>query len=231
MVFQVYSSKTHATIAAMTSKTSRSPMQLVSFLQIVLVSLSIATAATIVGTASHIYHTFVSQQTTNPWWLPLWPGQFDTSSLKASIGTAAGIVLLNVVFLILTVVGKTKFSGLSKLSIFAAIGVSVSSILLAISSIVFTNQLNQHLSTTNTIKTWVCKWSNTTSAQDVPAEMSNTHFETLCRQSDYDFYGNIAVLSLQTLLFGTAVAQFMMSKKETKDVDSQHSGEKSSFSL
>jgi hypothetical protein len=49
---------------------------------------------------------------------------------------------------------------------------------------------------------------------------------------DFDFYGNIAVLSLQTLLFATAVGQFIMGKKQThSEAHSQHSAEKSSFSI
>jgi len=232
MVFQVYSHKSQATLAAMSLRTHRqNPMQLLSFIQIVLVGLSIATATSVLGTAANIYHTYISQQSSNPWWLPLWGGHFSTASLKASIGTAAGVVLLNVVFLTLTLVAKSKFSGFSKVSIFAAIGVSVSSILLAVSSIVLSNQLDHHLSTGDTIKSWACKWSSTASTQNVSSDLSNNDFESLCRQSDYDFYGNVAVLALQTLLFATAVGQFALGKKTTGDVDSQHRPEKSSFDL
>jgi hypothetical protein len=111
MVFQVYSHKSHATIAAMSLKTGNSPTKFLSVLQILLVCLSIVTAAAVLGTAANIYHVFTSQQASgiNPWWLPLWVSHFNTSGLKASIGTAGGVVLINLIFLASIVVGKVAF--------------------------------------------------------------------------------------------------------------------------
>jgi hypothetical protein len=112
MVFQVYSSKSSATIAAMSLKTGTSPIKLLGTIQTLLVVLSIATAATILGTAANLYRTYTTQQAAfNPWWLPLWGAHFDTKGVKANIGTAAGIVLLNLVFLIMMVVAKVSFQG------------------------------------------------------------------------------------------------------------------------
>jgi hypothetical protein len=118
MVFRVYTHKSQATIAAMGLKVHGSPLKMLSILQILLVCLSLATATTIVGTAANIYHTYASQHASNPWWLPLWGAHFNTLSLKASIGTATGVVFLNLIFLVLALVAKVPehFIGRSELT-------------------------------------------------------------------------------------------------------------------
>lgn len=66
-------------------------------------------AAAIVGTAIHSYHTFrVQRGANNPWWLPLWPQHFDTTGTKTLIGAGSGIILLNLVYIIVSVIPKVE---------------------------------------------------------------------------------------------------------------------------
>ena len=108
MVFQTYLNKSAAKRAAMgVPKLRLGSTGVIRGLQLGLVLLSLFIAATIVGTAAHVYHVYKAQQSSyNPWWLPLWAGHFDTSGLKTTIGTASGVLFLNLVFVILSLVPR-----------------------------------------------------------------------------------------------------------------------------
>lgn len=64
---------------------------------LVLAIISITLGLAIVGCAGQTLRVFNSQQATNTWFLPVWPNHFDTSELRALIGTSAAIVVLNAV--------------------------------------------------------------------------------------------------------------------------------------
>lgn len=51
----------------------------------------------IIGTGGSGLNIFNNQQSTNAWLLPIWPAHFDMRELKALIGTAAAICVLNAV--------------------------------------------------------------------------------------------------------------------------------------
>ena len=91
--------------------------------QLVLVGLTLCLSIAIIGTAAHTLHVFNSQQSTNPWWLPLWPQHFDTHSTSALIGSAASVVMLNAIFLIFTLVPRVCFSTLLTCNILLTISV------------------------------------------------------------------------------------------------------------
>lgn len=66
-------------------------------------------AAAIVGTAIHSYRTFVIQTSAmNPWWLPLWPGHFNSTGTKALIGAGSAILLLNFIFIVFSIIPKVR---------------------------------------------------------------------------------------------------------------------------
>jgi hypothetical protein len=110
MVFHTYLNKVSASRAAMGVPKFRSGSTgVIRGLQLSLVVFSTFTAATIVGTAAHVYHTYKSQQASyNPWWLPIWAGHFDTSGLKTTIGTASGVLLLNLIFIVVFFVPRVS---------------------------------------------------------------------------------------------------------------------------
>lgn len=60
--------------------------------------LSLATLAC----AATTLNRFNSQQTTNPWLLPVWRDHFDLRGLKLVVGTSAAIVIFDVVAIVAT---------------------------------------------------------------------------------------------------------------------------------
>jgi hypothetical protein len=112
MVFQVYRNrKTASNMAVGKSKFGSAPGKSIRILQLALTFLTTALAVSVVGTAGHVFHTYKAQLSAkNVWWLPLWPGHFDTTGTKVAIGTGAGIVLLNVVFIVVTFLPRVSFA-------------------------------------------------------------------------------------------------------------------------
>lgn len=83
---------------------NRQPLRLLS---LGLAFLSICFSLAIMGTAGHAFSTYRMQTAANnPWWLPLWPGHFDVGGTKALIGAAAGVLILNGVFLAVCLLPK-----------------------------------------------------------------------------------------------------------------------------
>jgi hypothetical protein len=92
---------------AMGRSTTGTVGKLVRVIQLGLTILTAMLAVTVVGTSSHVFHTYKSQvAANNMWWLPLWPGHFETTGTKAAIGTGAGIVLLNAIFIVVALLPK-----------------------------------------------------------------------------------------------------------------------------
>ena len=86
----------------------------VRILQILLATISLALSIAVVATAAHTYHLFHSQRgANNSWWLPLWPGHFDTTGTKAYIGTASAVAFLSLVFLAAGVIPAVRAGGIS----------------------------------------------------------------------------------------------------------------------
>jgi hypothetical protein len=102
MVFQVYRNRNDASAMAMGhSRSMAAPGKLIRITQIILTVLTAVLGLTIVGTAGHVFHTYKSQvAANNMWWLPLWPGHFETTGTKAAIGTGTGIVFLSAIFIV-----------------------------------------------------------------------------------------------------------------------------------
>jgi hypothetical protein len=108
MVFQTYLNKASAMKAATGVPRLRlGSGGVIRGLQLLVVLFSLFIAATIVGTAAHVYHVYKAQQSSyNPWWLPVWAGHFNTNGLKTTIGTATGVLFLNLIFVILSFVPR-----------------------------------------------------------------------------------------------------------------------------
>jgi hypothetical protein len=70
--------------------------------QLAIIGLSAAMSVAILGTAAHTLDVFNKQQSSNPWWLPLWPQHFDTHGTKALVGSSTTTFILCAVLLVLT---------------------------------------------------------------------------------------------------------------------------------
>lgn len=68
--------------------------------QTVLTALVVIFSITILGTSAHTLDVFNKQQTSNPWWLPMWPQHFDTHGTKALVASSVIALVLSSTFLI-----------------------------------------------------------------------------------------------------------------------------------
>jgi len=172
--------------------------------QIVLAVISVALSAAILGTAADALRVYKSQtKQMNPWWLPLWPSHFDTSGTSATIGTAATVLVLNLIFAVVSLFPKLHLVQSPKLSAMFTMLVSVPSFLLALFDIIFAHVLNTHTSGStqrDTIQTWTCRFKNVKPEADSLAldhNMSNALFGRLCEESRFAFYALIPLILIQ----------------------------------
>jgi type IV secretory pathway TraG/TraD family ATPase VirD4 len=70
--------------------------------QTALTGLVIVFSLAVLGTSAHTLDVFNKQQTSNPWWLPLWPQHFDVHGTKALIASSVIALTLSSAFLIAT---------------------------------------------------------------------------------------------------------------------------------
>jgi len=219
MVFQVYRNrKTASNMAMGKSKFGRAPGKSTRVLQFALTFLTTALAVSVVGTAGHVFHTYKSQSSAkNVWWLPLWPHHFDTKGTKVAIGTGAGIVLLNIAFVVVAFLPKLNLAGRPKLSAITVLGIGAGSILLAIASIVVSTLLDTRTSTQDTIRTWTCQFRSNRATTPVSSDMTNGSFENLCTESLYYSYAMVAILVLQAVFLVTAVPQWITNRSIRPD--------------
>jgi len=224
MVFQTYLNKSAATRAATgISKSKMVSTSLIRGFQLLLVVLSTLTAVAIVATGGHVYHLYKTQQANyNPWWLPVWAGHFDTTGVKTTIGTAAGVLLLNLVFMAMSFI--PRFKAVPKAGAFAAGGISLPCILLAIAALVVSTEIN-HRQNADTIQTWACRWKGTPGGNDTPNYLSDGDFESICTGSEFAYWGMIAVLSLQATLFASSLAQWFSGKSNEQSIPNEKASE------
>src|SRR5689334_12355144 len=74
--------------------------------QTVITGLVVAMSIAILGTAAHTLAVFNKEQSSNPWWLPLWADHFDVHGTKALIASAVVTLVFSGVFLVLSLVPK-----------------------------------------------------------------------------------------------------------------------------
>jgi ABC-type uncharacterized transport system YnjBCD permease subunit len=76
--------------------------------QTILTALVIVFSIAILGTSAHTLDVFNKQQTSNPWWLPMWPQHFDVHGTKALIASSVMALVLCSTFLIATVLPSVR---------------------------------------------------------------------------------------------------------------------------
>jgi hypothetical protein len=72
--------------------------------QAVLIGLCAIMSVCILGTSAHTLAVFNQQQTSNPWWLPLWPQHFEVHGTKGLLGSSTTIFVLCSIFLVFALV-------------------------------------------------------------------------------------------------------------------------------
>jgi hypothetical protein len=75
-----------------------------------------------------------------------------------------------------------KFKAVPKVDAFAAGGISIPCILLAVAALVVSTEMN-HRQQADTPQTWACKWKGLAGPKDTPSNSSNGNFGSLCSES------------------------------------------------
>jgi len=177
----------------------RSPLGWLLSAQLVLSILSFMTACAVLGTSAHAFSAYKhGTSSNNPWWLPLWPEHFYTKNTQALIGAAAGVVLLNLVFIVMSSIPRVRKSALylrtrtksvkvdiASKPLFGAIttvGIALPAFLLALFGIIFNSLLNKRTTNADTIQSWTCRFDKSMPIQGItiPQTFTNEKFSMIC---------------------------------------------------
>lgn len=184
--------------------------------QAAIAGLSAALSVAILGTSAHTLHIYNTQQSTNPWWLYLWPQHFDVSGTKALVASATTSLVLCIVFLVLGVVPKFSISNRHTLRALVSLGTAVPSALLALVTVIYAHIINNNAPELDTIQTWTCRYRNSQpvikQSADLPSSMANSNFDSLCKESKFALYGTLVVFVLLSANMGLAVVTWLADK-------------------
>lgn len=183
--------------------------------QTILTGLVIVFSLAVLGTSAHTLDVFNKQQTSNPWWLPMWPQHFDIHGTKALVASSVIALVLSSVFLIaafLPSVRSPKFSSRTKTNdlqlqlkqkhtLRAALSLAtiLPSLLLTLISTIWAHILNRQTPDIDTIQTWACKYQHSSPLKQdlsLPSNMGNSNFGSICRESRFALYGTLITFLL-----------------------------------
>lgn len=176
--------------------------------QTVITGLVVAFSIAILGTAAHTLDIYNKQQSSNPWWLPLWPQHFDVHGAKALIASAAVSLVFSGTFLAMSLIPKVNLPNRPTLRALVAIGSAAPSALLTLATVIYAHILNNQAPQLDTIQTWTCKYKNSKPLEQdtiVPNNMGNSNFKALCHESKFALYGTLVVMLLLVGSMGLSV--------------------------
>ncbi|KAF2274668.1 uncharacterized protein EI97DRAFT_96390 [Westerdykella ornata] len=192
--------------------------------QAALMGLCAALSVATLGTSAHTLDIFNKQQTSNPWWLPLWPQHFNVHGTKALVATSTVTFVLSAVFLVLALV--PRFNLTPTVRALLGLGTILPSSLLALVTIVYAHILNSDSPEQDTIQTWTCKYKNSQPMEEefrLPSEMGNGAFKSICMESKFALYGTLVVFLLlgmsMLLTIVTWLADKWAARQSRKEVE------------
>jgi hypothetical protein len=183
--------------------------------QTVLTGLVIVFSLAILGTSAHTLDVFNKQQTSNPWWLPMWPQHFDVHGTKALVASSVIALALSSAFLIATFLPSVRppnpltptttntqqLQLAQKHTLRAALSLAtiLPSLLLTLITTIWAHILNRQTPDIDTIQTWACKYQHSSPLKQdlsLPSNMGNSNFSTICRESRFALYGTLVTFLL-----------------------------------
>ncbi|KAF2197724.1 hypothetical protein GQ43DRAFT_434906 [Delitschia confertaspora ATCC 74209] len=184
--------------------------------QTILLSLIAVLTLSITGTASHTLDIFNKQQSSNPWWLPLWPQHFDTNGTKALIGAAVSTFVLTMVLLVVAVVPRFALKQKYTLRALLSLGTTLPAALVCLVTVIYAHILNNNSPELDTIQTWSCKYKNGRSLQQqdipVPSHLGNGAFKSVCTESKFSLYATLVVFLLLSLNLAVSIVTWLADK-------------------
>lgn len=167
--------------------------------QTALTGLVIVFSLAVLGTSAHTLDVFNKQQTSNPWWLPLWPQHFDVHGTKALIASSVIALTLSSAFLIATFLPSLQLKQKHTLRAALSLCTILPSLLLTLITTIWAHILNRQTPEIDTIQTWACKYQHSSPLrqdQSLPSNMGNSNFGAICRESKFALYGTLVTFLL-----------------------------------
>ena len=209
--------------------------------QAIITGLVLTLSIAILGTSAHTLSVFNKQQTSNPWWMPLWPQHYDTHGTKALIASSVVTLALCGAFLIASFVPKVrpqphaplaqkqKVLTLTQLALrqkytlraLLSLATLLPSPLLTLITTIYAHMLNNNEPEIDTIQSWTCKYkSSQPLPQDmgVPSNMGNSNFGSLCQESKFALWGTLTVFLLLGVSMGVTVVTWLADKWASRQV-------------
>lgn len=183
--------------------------------QAIITGLVVVFSIAILGTSAHTLDIFNKQQSTNPWWMPLWPQHFDTHGTKALVASSVVTVVLCGAFLVAFFVPKLALRQKYTLRALLSLATILPSLLLTLVTVVWAHILNNNAPEIDTIQTWTCKYkSSQPLPQDTetPKGMGNSNFGSLCQESKFALYGSLTVFLLLGISMGLTMVTWLADK-------------------
>jgi len=175
-------------------KVNPAPLRLA---QTVLTGLVVVFSLAILGCAAHTLDVFNKQQTSNPWWLPMWPQHFDTHGTKALIASSVIALVLSSAFLVASFLPSMQQKHTLRAAL--ALGTILPSLLLTLITTIWAHILNRQTPNIDTIQTWACKYQHSSPLRqdmNVPSNMGNSNFAAVCRESKFALWGTLVTFLL-----------------------------------
>jgi hypothetical protein len=154
--------------------------------QSVLIGLCTVLSIAVLGTSAHTLSVFHKNQSSNPWWLPLWPQHFDIHGTEALVGSSTSTVVLLTVYLVATLVPKFNLINKPTLRGLLGLGTTIPPAIVALITVIYCHMLNDDTPELDTIQTWTCKYKDSLPLQQdlvMPSNMGNSNFEKICTES------------------------------------------------
>ncbi|KAF2789448.1 hypothetical protein K505DRAFT_253390 [Melanomma pulvis-pyrius CBS 109.77] len=183
--------------------------------QAVLIGLCAIMSVCILGTSAHTLAIFNKQQTSNPWWLPLWPQHFEVHGTKGLLGSAVTVFVLCSVFLVFALVPALAKNQKHTLRFLIALGTLLPSVLLTLVTVIYAHILNNNSPELDTIQTWTCKYKNSqplTQDLPMPGDLGNGNFGAICKESRFALWGTLVVFLMLSMSVGLSFVTWLADK-------------------
>lgn len=213
--------------------------------QAIVTGLVVVLSIAILGTSAHTLDVFNKQQSSNPWWLPMWPQHFDIQGTKALLASSVVTLVLSAAFLVAFVVPKVslfqlgsrknnpintpQFALRQKYTLRALVSLStiLPSILITLVTVIWAHVLNNNAPEYDTIQTWTCKYKNGEPLKQdraMPKNMGNSNFDGLCTESKFALYGTLVVFLLLGVNMAVTMVTWLADKWASRQARKEEEG-------
>ncbi|KAL6705591.1 hypothetical protein ACN47E_006538 [Coniothyrium glycines] len=183
--------------------------------QAIITGLVVVLSIAILGTSAHTLDVYNKQHATNPWWMPIWSVHFDTHGTKALIASSVVTLVLCGAFLVASLIPQLALRQKYTLRALLSLATILPSLLLNLITVIYGHILNGNAPEVDTIQTWTCKYQSSEPLpqnMEIPNNMMNKNFQSLCHESKFALYGTLTVFLLLGISMGVTMVTWIADK-------------------